>query len=80
MREVKANYPRLRLTGRTCRPTISGLPRRELAPWSRVRFVEGAAEAMPFADAEFDVVTCIYLFHELPPRIRRAAAAEIAVC
>jgi len=32
---------------------------------------------MPFADAEFDVVTCIYLFHELPPRIRRAAVAEI---
>jgi ubiquinone/menaquinone biosynthesis C-methylase UbiE len=35
------------------------------------------AEAMPFADAEFDVVTCIYLFHELPPRIRRSAVAEI---
>ena len=32
---------------------------------------------MPFAHAEFDVVTCIYLFHELPPRIRRAAVAEI---
>ena len=22
---------------------------------------------MPFADAEFDAATCIYLFHELPP-------------
>ncbi|MBV9814617.1 MAG: class I SAM-dependent methyltransferase, partial [Alphaproteobacteria bacterium] len=29
-------------------------------------------------DGEFDVVTCIYLFHELPPRIRRAVVAEIA--
>ena len=32
---------------------------------------------MPFADAEFDVVTCIYLFHELPPRVRRAVVAEV---
>ena len=32
---------------------------------------------MPLSDAEFDVVTCIYLFHELPPRIRRAVVAEV---
>ena len=40
--------------------------------------VEGAAEQMPFATAQFDVVSCIYLFHELPPRVRREAAREIA--
>jgi ubiquinone/menaquinone biosynthesis C-methylase UbiE len=78
LREVKANYPRLRLTGIDLSPHYLAVARRELAAWSRVRFVEGAAEAMPFAEAEFDVVTCIYLFHELPPRIRRAAAAEIS--
>jgi ubiquinone/menaquinone biosynthesis C-methylase UbiE len=77
LREVKANYPRLHLTGFDLSPHYLAVARRELAPWSRARFVEGAAEAMPFAEAEFDVVTCIYLFHELPPRIRRAAAAEI---
>jgi len=38
---------------------------------------EGAAEAMPFADGQFDAVACIYLFHELPPRIRRAVVDEI---
>ena len=26
--------------------------------------------------AEFDVVTCIYLFHELPPRVRRAVVGR----
>ena len=77
LREVKANYPRLHVTGLDLSPHYLAVARRELAPWSRARFVEGAAEAMPFADAEFDVVTCIYLFHELPPRIRRAAVAEI---
>ena len=77
LREVKTNYPRLHVTGLDLSPHYLSAARRELAPWSRTRFVEGMAEAMPFADAEFDVVTCIYLFHELPPRIRRAAVAEI---
>ena len=77
LREVKANYPRLHVTGLDLSPPYLAVARRALAPWSRTRLVEGAAEAMPFADAEFDVVTCIYLFHELPPRIRRAAVAEI---
>jgi ubiquinone/menaquinone biosynthesis C-methylase UbiE len=75
--EVKANYPRLYVAGLDLSPHYLTVARRELAPWSRARLVEGAAEAMPFADAEFDVVTCIYLFHELPPCIRRAVVAEI---
>ena len=39
--------------------------------------VEAFAEAMPFAARQFDVVTCIYLFHELPPAVRRVVAGEI---
>jgi ubiquinone/menaquinone biosynthesis C-methylase UbiE len=37
----------------------------------------GAAEAMPFADGQFDAVTCIYLFHELPADVRRTVVDEI---
>jgi len=77
LREVKANYPRLFVTGLDLSPHYLAVARRELAAWSRTRFSDGAAEAMPFADAEFDIVTCIYLFHELPPRIRPAVVAEI---
>ena len=62
---------------RLLRRKYLGLARRRLAEWSRVTIIEAAAEAMPFAAAEFDVVTCIYLFHELPPRVRRAVVAEI---
>jgi ubiquinone/menaquinone biosynthesis C-methylase UbiE len=36
------------------------------------------AERLPFADASLDAVSCIYLFHELPPRVRPKIAAEIA--
>ncbi len=77
LREVKANWPRLHVTGLDLSPHYLAVARRELAPWSRTRLMEGLAEAMPFVDAEFDIVTCVYLFHELPPRIRRAVVGEI---
>ncbi|HEX3673857.1 MAG TPA: class I SAM-dependent methyltransferase [Rhizomicrobium sp.] len=43
-----------------------------------VEFVAAPAEAMPLADASVDAAVSIYLFHELPPKIRAAAAKEIA--
>ena len=78
LRAVKENYPRLRVAGLDLSPYYLNVARRELQPWSRVRLVEGAAEAMPFADAEFHIAACIYLFHELPPVVRRAVIGEIA--
>ena len=42
------------------------------------RFAQANAEALPLADASVDAVTCIYLFHELPRRVRATVAAEIA--
>jgi ubiquinone/menaquinone biosynthesis C-methylase UbiE len=77
LREVKRNYPRLAVTGLDLSGPYLGLARRRLAEWSRVTMLEAAAEQMPFAAAKFDVVTCIYLFHELPPAVRRAVAGEI---
>jgi ubiquinone/menaquinone biosynthesis C-methylase UbiE len=77
LREVKRNYPRLRVTGLDLSGPYLGVAARRLADWSRVELVEAAAERMPFHNASFDVVTSVYLFHELPPRIRRAVAAEI---
>jgi ubiquinone/menaquinone biosynthesis C-methylase UbiE len=43
-----------------------------------VEFVAAPAEAMPLADASVDAAVSIYLFHELPPKVRVAAAKEIA--
>jgi ubiquinone/menaquinone biosynthesis C-methylase UbiE len=36
------------------------------------------AEALPIADASLDIAACIFLMHELPPEVRRAAALEIS--
>src|SRR5579862_4107270 len=77
LREVKTNWPRLDVTGLDLSAYYLEVAQRNLRPWSRVRLVEGAAETMPFAEGEFDVVTAIYLFHELPPRVRRSVVREI---
>jgi ubiquinone/menaquinone biosynthesis C-methylase UbiE len=34
------------------------------------------AEEMPFADASLDLASAVFLFHELPPKIRVAVARE----
>ena len=35
-------------------------------------------EALPLDDETQDAVTSIFMFHELPPRVRRAAFCEFA--
>jgi ubiquinone/menaquinone biosynthesis C-methylase UbiE len=77
LRDVKANYPRLEVTGLDFSQHYLGVAQSELRAWSRARLVVGAAEAMPFADGQFDAITCIYLFHELPPGVRRTVVREI---
>jgi ubiquinone/menaquinone biosynthesis C-methylase UbiE len=40
--------------------------------------VQAKAEELPFDDGSFDVVVCVYLFHELPRIIRQSVTAEMA--
>lgn len=42
------------------------------------KLVQAQAEQLPFEDESFDVVVCVYLFHELPREVRARAAAEMA--
>jgi ubiquinone/menaquinone biosynthesis C-methylase UbiE len=78
LREVKRNYPRLAVTGIDLSAPYLAVARRRLDAWSRVALVNSAAEQMPFAEAEFDIVSSLYLFHELPRPVRRAVVGEIA--
>jgi ubiquinone/menaquinone biosynthesis C-methylase UbiE len=41
------------------------------------RFVAAPAEAMPIGDGSVDMAVGIYLFHELPPKIRAQVASEV---
>lgn len=77
LREVKRNYPRLTVTGLDLSAPYLKVAERRLSDWSRVELIEAPAEAIPAPDASFDIVTALYLFHELPGEVRRAVAAEI---
>ena len=76
---IKANFPRLDSVGLDLSRPYLAQAARAVQPWrGTTRLVQGAAEALPFPDGSMDVLTCVYLFHELPPKIRRAAALEFA--
>lgn len=50
---------------------------RQLLTGRGVSFTEGNAEKLSSPDADFDVVTSVFLFHELPRRARRNVLAEM---
>ena len=75
---VKQAWPRLQITGLDMSDAYVRHARRHLRRWSRTRFVVGKAEAIPFPDSSQDAVTSIFLFHELPPKVRRSALRECA--
>ncbi len=78
LREVKSNYPKLKVTALDLSPHYLELAREALATWSGAAFLEAPAEAVPVPDASFDIVTSIFLFHELPAKTRRQVVAETA--
>jgi len=75
---VKDNYPRLNVTGLDLSPAYLDEARRNLRPWRGADFIRANAESLPLDDASQDVVTSIFLFHELPPKVRRTVIGELA--
>jgi ubiquinone/menaquinone biosynthesis C-methylase UbiE len=76
--QIKSNWPRLQVTGIDLSPYYLAAARERLGSWSRVSLVEGAAERLPCPDGAFDLVTSVFLLHELPRSVRHAALAEMA--
>jgi len=71
-------FPKLNTTGLDLSPAYADEARARLASWPQAEIVVGQAESIPCEDAAFDAASCIYLFHELPPRVRRDVARELA--
>jgi len=76
--QIMETYPRLQASGLDLSPNYAAHARGLVKDWPHVDVIEGQAEAMPIEDASLDVVVCIYLFHELPPRVRPEVMKEIA--
>ena len=74
LKDLKGAFPRAGVAG----VDLSHAYAREAGTRSGAAMAQAAAERLPFTDASLDGVSCIYLFHELPPRVRLAVAAELA--
>jgi ubiquinone/menaquinone biosynthesis C-methylase UbiE len=77
LHQLAVAHPALRLYGVDLSPAYVRLARRRLADVAEAALSVENAEALPFADAAFDIATSVYLFHELPRNARRNVAREM---
>ncbi len=77
-RFVKQAYPRINLTLSDLSAAYLKEAERHMRDYSGVQFEVANAETLPFEDNSVDVLTSIYLFHEVPPKVRRIIAKEWA--
>ena len=75
---LKQAWPRLPALGLDMSEPYIRHAKRHLKRWSRINLVVGNAEAIPAPDDSQDAVTGIFLFHELPPKVRRIVFRECA--
>jgi len=78
LRAVRLAYPAMKLTGLDLSQPYLDEARRHIDGLRPAELVVGNAEAIPLPDASQDIVTTVFLFHELPPEVRRRVAAEMA--
>jgi ubiquinone/menaquinone biosynthesis C-methylase UbiE len=77
LHQLARAHPRARLYGADLSPAYIKRARRRLLDIDEVTLAVENAEALPWADATFDVVTSVYMFHELPRNARRNAVREM---
>jgi ubiquinone/menaquinone biosynthesis C-methylase UbiE len=69
--------PAAEVTGLDGDPEALGIARAKAGAQTRVRWLEGMAQGLPFADAAFDRVVVSLVLHHLVPAVKRQALGEI---
>ena len=78
LRQVRLTYPAMTLKGVDLSRPYLDEAARQLRGLRGAQLIEAPAEKMPLEDGSVDIATCIFLYHELPPDVRRQVTAEIA--
>jgi ubiquinone/menaquinone biosynthesis C-methylase UbiE len=78
LRQSRLAYPAMQLKGLDLSQPYLDEAARQLRGLRGAELMQAPAERMPLADASVDIATSTFLFHELPPEVRRAVTAEIA--
>ncbi len=77
LHQLARAHPRLRLCGADLSPAYIKRARKRLLEVDDITLAAENAEALPWADATFDLATSVYMFHELPRNARRNAVREL---
>ena len=75
---LKQTWPRLPALGLDMSEPYVRHAKRHLKRWSRINLTVANAESLPLPNESQDAVTSIFLFHELPPKVRRTVFRECA--
>jgi len=78
LRQVRLAYPAMTLKGVDLSRPYLNEAARQLDGLRGAELIEAAGEKMPLDDASADIITSTFLYHELPPDVRRQVTAEIA--
>jgi len=73
-RELCRNFPSAKVTAMDLSPWYLKKARK-LSP--QATFLQGNAETIPGKANRFDVVTCVFLYHELPPLARENVSRQV---
>jgi len=71
-------FPGIKAAGADLSLPYLGEARRHLKERPAIKLIQANGEALPFGDASQDIVTSIFLYHELPAAVRRRVSREIA--
>ena len=69
-------HPQLSITGLDISPYYIEYAKNNIKA-ENIDFIIANAEKLPFADQSLDIVSCVYLFHELPRSIRKKVLLEM---
>jgi ubiquinone/menaquinone biosynthesis C-methylase UbiE len=78
LREIKTNFPRMKVTGLDLSPFYLAKARELLSDWSGTQLIAASATSVPMADQSVDAALCCFLFHELPDKPRSETVREMA--
>jgi ubiquinone/menaquinone biosynthesis C-methylase UbiE len=77
LHQIARTHPAMRLWGVDLSPAYVRHARKRLADLAEVTLAVENGEQLPFADGAFDIVTSVYLFHELPRNARRNVVRDM---
>lgn len=77
LHQLARAHPGLRLYGADMSPAYVKRARQRLLEVDEITLAVENAEALPWADATFEIATSVYMFHELPRNARRNAVREM---